>query len=244
MARISSYPLDTELVGTDYWIGSDANSSYATKNFTIASVAEYMNREATQQQALRFIYTNTVPIANGTLSFDPQGADTIAFSGITGFRLSKYDLIETTTDISDYYSTAYIGAKVLITQCDDVSNWAVFRWDSSTQVVAPGDTNFYDIVVTYQNGRNGLTANKDYFISLLTYPGAEDAYYLFTLGGNNTYTVTHGLDKFPSVSVFTGTEGSPGNEVYCDVTYVNTTQVTLTFAQPASPGFTGVVAFN
>ena len=109
--------------------------------------------------------------------------------------------------------------------------------------MAPGDTNFYDIVVTYQNGRNGLTANKDYFISLLTYPGAEDAYYLFTLGGNNTYTVTHGLDKFPSVSVFTGTEGSPGNEVYCDVTYVNTTQVTLTFAQPASPGFVGGSSF-
>ena len=79
---------------------------------------------------------------------------------------------------------------------------------------------------------------------MLTYPGAEDANYLFTLSGNNTYTVTHGLDKFPSVSVFLGTEGSPGAEVYCDVTYNNTTQVTLTFAQPASPGFTGVATFN
>ena len=33
MARISTYPLDTHLVGSDYWIGSDADSNYATKNF-------------------------------------------------------------------------------------------------------------------------------------------------------------------------------------------------------------------
>ena len=38
MARISTYPLDTHLVGSDYWIGSDADSNYATKNFTIDSL--------------------------------------------------------------------------------------------------------------------------------------------------------------------------------------------------------------
>ena len=59
MARISTYPLDTKLVGSDKWIGSDADSSFATKNFTLESVAEFMNREAVQSQALRFIYTNT-----------------------------------------------------------------------------------------------------------------------------------------------------------------------------------------
>ena len=69
MARISTYPLDTELVGSDYWIGSDANTNYATKNFTIDSVAEYMNRVATQTQALRFKYTNTIPVNSGTLIY-------------------------------------------------------------------------------------------------------------------------------------------------------------------------------
>ena len=54
MAKISTYPLDTNLVGTDYWIGSDANSNYATKNFTIDSVAEYMNRGSLQHTLSRF----------------------------------------------------------------------------------------------------------------------------------------------------------------------------------------------
>ena len=59
MAKISTYPLDTNLVGTDKWIGSDADNNFATKNFTIDSVSEYMNRVATQQQALRYVYNNT-----------------------------------------------------------------------------------------------------------------------------------------------------------------------------------------
>ena len=241
MARISTYPLDTKLVGSDKWIGSDADSSFATKNFTIDSVAEYMNREAVQSQALRFIYTNTVPIGSGSLSFDPQGADSVAFSGITGFKISKYQLIEPSTDVSGYYETGLLGADVLITQCDDLSKWAVFTWNSAT-VDASG--NFYDIGVTHKNSQNGLTANKDYFISLLTYPGTSDANFSVDVSGSNQYTVTHGLNKYPSVTVFTGTKASPGVEVFCDVDFVDTTQVTLTFAQPANPGFTGVVTFN
>ena len=240
MARISTYPLDTNLVGTDYWIGSDANSSYATKNFTIASVAEYMNREATQEQAIRFIYTNTVPVAAGSLSFATPGADTVLFSSIGTFRLSQYNLTELTTNISGFYETALIGADVLITQCDDVSKWGVFTWNSATQVPPPGDTNFYDIGLTHKNSQNGLTVNKDYFISLLTYPGTSDANFVYTLSGATTYTVTHGLNKFPSVTVFNGTTSVPGVEVYCDVSFVSENIVTLTFVNT----FTGVVTFN
>jgi len=94
MARISTYPLDTHLVGSDYWIGSDADSNYATKNFTIDSVAEYMNRVATQQQALRFKYTNTIPRTDGCF-FGADGATsapTVAYNTITGFTISKFEL--------------------------------------------------------------------------------------------------------------------------------------------------------
>ncbi len=241
MARISTYPLDTKLVGSDYWIGSDANSSYATKNFTIEAVAEFMNREAAESQAIRCIYTNTVPLISGSLSFTPQGADSVAFSGITGFKLSKYGLVGPTTDISGYYQTGLLGSQVLITQCDDLSKWGVFVWDSA--VVDSGDANFYNIIVTHKSSQNGLTANKDYFISLLTRPGESDltkAVDLDTVGAT-TYTVTHGLNKFPSVSVFTGTQSAPGPEVFCDVSYDSLNVVTLTFANAFA---NGVVTFN
>ena len=121
MAKISTYPLDTNLVGTDYWIGSDANSNYATKNFTIDSVAEYMNRVATQQQALRYVYNTTLPNLQGSLMFDPAGAATVPYSTITTFLLHRYELTNIGTDISSYYNQPLGGSDVLMTQCDDVS---------------------------------------------------------------------------------------------------------------------------
>ena len=127
MARISTYPLDTKLVGSDYWIGSDANSNLATKNFSIDSVVEYMNREATQQQALRFKYTNTIPYTDGSFyGADALLAPTVQFDTITGFTVSKFELTNLGIDISSFYANPLGGSEVLLTQCDDVSRWAVF----------------------------------------------------------------------------------------------------------------------
>ena len=75
---------------------------------------------------------------------------------------------------------------------------------------------------------------------MLTYPGTSDANYVYTLSGATSYTVTHGLNKFPSVTVFNGTQAVPGVEVYCDVSFVDANIVTLTFVNT----FTGVVTFN
>ena len=238
MAKISTYPLDTNLVGSDYWIGSDANSNYATKNFTIDSVAEYMNREATQSQLLRFKYVNTIPLTIGSLSFDPvdSGPATKDYSTITTFRLSKNDLTESSVDISSFYTSPLAGADVLITQCDDISRWGRFTWNTSTPVgVAP--VNYYDIGLTFLSGSNGLIANKDYFISLLTYPGQNDAYKVMALDGStDEYILNHNLGKFCSVTVVDAND----DEVFTNIRWNSVNQVTLNF----SINFTGQAFFN
>ena len=236
MARISTYPLDTKLVGSDYWIGSDANSNLATKNFSIDSVVEYMNREATQQQALRFKYTNTIPYTDGSFyGADAASAPTVQFDTITGFTVSKFELTNLGIDISSFYANPLGGSEVLLTQCDDVSRWAVFAWVSSTQNAT--NTNFYDIVVTYKAGSNGLIANKDYFISLLTYAGANDANFVFTLDGSaNSYIINHNLNKYPSVTIF----DANSFEVETQVVFNSLNQATLTFSLP----FEGKASFN
>lgn len=237
MAKISTYPLDTHLIGTDYWIGSDANSNYATKNFTIDSVAEYMNRVATQQQALRFKYTNTVPYTDGSFygADGATAAPTVAYNSITGFTLNKFELTNLGVDISSFYSSPLGGSEVLITQCDDVSRWAVFSWISSTQNAQ--NTSFYDIVVAYKGGNNGLIANKDYFISLLTYAGANDANFLYTLDGStNVYAIDHNLNKYPAVTIFDANNA----EVETQIVFNSLNRATLTFSLP----FTGKASFN
>lgn len=237
MAKISTYPLDTHLIGTDYWIGSDANSNYATKNFTIDSVAEYMNRVATQQQALRFKYLNTVPYTDGSFygADGATAAPTVAYNSITGFTLNKFELTNLGVDISSFYSSPLGGSEVLITQCDDVSRWAVFSWVSSTQNAQ--NTSFYDIVVAYKGGNNGLIANKDYFISLLTYAGANDANFLYTLDGStNVYAIDHNLNKYPAVTIFDANNA----EVETQIVFNSLNRATLTFSLP----FTGKASFN
>lgn len=237
MAKISTYPLDTHLIGTDYWIGSDANSNYATKNFTIDSVAEYMNRVATQQQALRFKYLNTVPYTDGSFygADGATAAPTVAYNSITGFTLNKFELTNLGIDISSFYSNPLGGSEVLITQCDDVSRWAVFSWISSTQNAQ--NSSFYDIVVAYKGGNNGLIANKDYFISLLTYAGANDANFLYTLDGStNVYSIDHNLNKYPAVTIFDANNA----EVETQIVFNSLNRATLTFSLP----FTGKASFN
>ena len=237
MAKISTYPLDTHLIGTDYWIGSDANSNYATKNFTIDSVAEYMNRVATQQQALRFKYLNTIPYTDGSFygADGATAAPNVAYNSITGFTLNKFELTNLGIDISSFYSNPLGGSEVLITQCDDVSRWAVFSWISSTQNAQ--NNSFYDIVVAYKGGNNGLIANKDYFISLLTYAGANDANFLYTLDGStNVYTIDHNLNKYPAVTIFDANNA----EVETQIVFNTLNRATLTFSLP----FTGKASFN
>jgi|TARA_A200000159_G_C7320407_1_gene338619 hypothetical protein len=237
MAKISTYPLDTHLIGSDYWIGSDADSNYATKNFTIDSVAEYMNRVATQQQALRFKYLNTVPYTDGSFygADGATAAPNVAYNSITGFTLSKFELTNLGIDISSFYSNPLGGSEVLITQCDDVSRWAVFSWISSTQNAQ--NNSYYDIVVAYKGGNNGLIANKDYFISLLTYAGANDANFLYTLDGStNVYAIDHNLNKYPAVTIFDANNA----EVETQIVFNTLNRATLTFSLP----FTGKASFN
>jgi len=236
MAKISTYPLDTNLVGTDKWIGSDADNNFATKNFTIDSVSEYMNRVATQQQALRYVYNNTLPNLQGSIMFNPAGAASVPFNGITTFLLNKFELTNLGTDISGYYSQPLGGSDVLITQCDDVAQWGVFRWNSASQDST--FTDFYNISVTYKAGNGGLIAAKDYFISLLTYAGGtNDANFVFTLDGSaSQYVITHNLAKFPAVSIV----DSNNIEVVAAITYNSINQCTLTF----SSVFTGKAFFN
>jgi hypothetical protein len=238
MARISTYPLDTNLVRSDYWIGSDANSNYATKNFSIGSVIDYINNTGVESQTLRYKYTNTVPLQPGSISFQPQGADNVNFSDITGMRLSSQELTEG-GDISSYYSTPLVGSSVLITQTDDVARYGVFKWDSAT--VVPGNTDFYDIGLTFNQGSNGLITGKDYFISLLVFPGQEDANKVMSVPPtpgaiSNSYVLQHGLNKFCSVTVVDASDVL----VMCNVTWLSVNSVRVNFEN----NFTGKVFFN
>lgn len=246
MARISTYVKDTNVVGADKWIGSDSQNNFQTKNFTAQDVANFINKTAAESQLFRYQYdminpTVSHPRPDMSITFTNGGAFNVPFSGISTFVLSAYAENQggLLIDVSTWYTSPLTGSDVLITQCDDITNWAVYKWDSSALKVGT----FYDINLTYIAGNGGLTDKKDYFISLLQYVGSsgDKNEVSALLTGNSSYIVTHSLNKFPSVSV-TLVDGSnnPTEEVECKVTYIDVDRVQLEFTS----NFTGKVVFN
>jgi len=244
MAKIASYEIDVDIVSRDKWIGSDSQNNWRTKNFTAGDVANFINVKSLENQILRYTYVNSYEGSrpSGTLSFDPNNSDYVAFSGITSFMLSKYDLYslnkDVPTDISAFYSDPLVGSDVLITQADDITQWAIYRWTASTQDAT--ETDFYDITVTYEAGSGGLTKDKDYLVSLLQYDAANavgDKTFVYTQNvASDEWVVDHNLDKFPSVTVV----DSGSSVVNGEIEYNDINQVTIRFRSP----FTGKAFFN
>ena len=69
MARISSYPFDTNITGDDAWIGTDSGNK-TTKQFTASAVARFINltgKIAIGGQ-MNFKWSNTQNGGAGTIS--------------------------------------------------------------------------------------------------------------------------------------------------------------------------------
>ena len=236
MARISTYGNATPVVAADKWIGTDSKENNATKNFTAQAVADFINKIGGQEQNLRYIYNDSNTYETGSIAFQGGGAVSVPLNGITAFNLGVFQTRSLTINIGDYISQAFLNNDILLTQTDDITNWAIYN---VTTAVLKGGNLEYQLTVTYKAGGGSLTANKDYFISLLGLAGAaSDLNKLVALPGNSlVYIIDHNLNKFPSVSVI---EGATGNQVYGDVKYNSVNQCTLTFTSLV----TGTATFN
>jgi len=233
MAKIASYPIQSVILGADKWIGTDAANADATKNFTANDVAIFLNTfNKIEVNALRYRYQNWKTGEtrnNGSISFATSDAGNPNFTSLTTFMLSQFTL-NSSVDVSSYYSVPLLNSSVLISQCDDPSSFGLFTFTSVSQDSA--EPTFYDIGLTSLVGSGSLINNKDYFISLLTYgQTAGDKNYVFTQATNaNPWVVNHGLNKYPSVSVV----NNANITVYGDVQYDSLNQVTITFADPTN----------
>jgi hypothetical protein len=234
MARIKTYSNDTVVVANDKWIGSDSQAKFATKNYTAQSVADFINEKGNQLQSLRYKYKSTPPRNPGTISFSPYKANNVPFSTITSWILSDSEL-KSPEDISTFYTSPLIGSDVLVTQCDDITQWAIYEWDSVTDV--PNEKLFSNIGLSYRTGLGGLINDEDYFISLLSYAGTGDLSFTYVQGvASTTWNIQHNLGKFPSITVI----DTANTVVTGEYTYDDINNVTLTF----SAAFAGTAYLN
>lgn len=239
MARISTYPLDTNIVGTDKWIGSDSQNLFATKNFTADAVATFINGDnKVDSNSLRYTYKDfSGTRTEGTLSFATNQGVNVDFSTVSTFMLSETQKNRPEDSLANFYTAPLKGSMVMISEAGKISNWGIFNWSQSTE--DPTELKFYDISLQYLSGPGHFETDLDYFITLLQYDTSlsndKNAVYTQSVA-SNSWVVNHGLNKYCSVNVV----NSSNIEIYADIEYTSLNTVTITFSSPQ----TGYAYFN
>ena len=226
MARISSYPFDTNITGDDAWIGTDS-SNKSTKQFTASSVARFIN--ATGKIAIggqmNFKWSNTQNGGAGTISRTGGAGSGLAFTTITQMRIST---TEQSAENVVAFLTYIIGKPILLGQGDQISQFG--HYTLASYAVDPGDANFYIANLTYIGG-NGVIAAQGTIYTIvhfdITTGGAGgDVTERQNFTAANNWVITNGTGKAtPSVTLI----DSNGEIIFGCVDYTSATQIDVTF---------------
>ena len=229
MARISTYPIDTEVVGTDMLVGTDVSTGRvgATKNFTVDSLSAYVKGKVAVAGQMRYEYTAAVEGSLGTFSLPGGGVNNKSFSGVTSLVIAVQDKTpQNVVKFLDYL----VGSDIYIGKQDDISLFGHYKVTSYT--ISGGNTNFYNLVLTFLGGNGSMQIASIYeIINFVKADAGGDLNFTFTQAAPAlVWTVNHNLGKNPSVSIVDDAD----QEVFAQVDYINNNSLTITFAAAQS----------
>ena len=223
MPRINNIGLDTDVTKDDKLLGSD--SSGATKSYTLKNVSKFFKDSNAAGIAGQFTYQyKTSGLVSGTMGVTFSSGST--FQNATSIKVSKFIYGETTNS-SENILDILSSKQVLIVDVEDQDNYAIYNSGTVTQ---DGSSDFYNISLTTPTKFNGSFTNEKFYAIISIGGGADknktfDDYFEQAQAAN-PWVVTHGLGKFPSVTVV----NRNNVEVQAKVTHNNDNQVTITFS--------------
>ena len=229
MARISTYPIDTDVNGSDILVGTDVTSGRAgsTKNFTVDSLSEYVKEQVAVAGQMLYKYTAAVEGSLGTFSLPAGGVNNKSFSAITSIVIAVQD--RTPQNVVKFLEYI-VGSDIYISKQDNISTFGHYKVTGFT--VNATNANYYDLDLTFLGG-NGALVLEEFFeiINFVKASAAGDLNFIFTQAiPSATWTVTHNFGKFPSVSIV----DTDDQEVFAQVDYIDTNSLTITFSSAQS----------
>lgn len=231
MTKIKKYIIDTEVTGSDKWIGSDGNAMNRTKNFTPIGLSNFLNKSRMIQMpnALTFKY-DTVEEgddrARGSISFQSEIGPTVNMSEIESFMIHQRT---TKGKVSVNFLQGLLNNLFLVQKSSDPDHFGVFKMTSYEQNII--ETEFYDVECNFIQGHGSIEEDEDYFVSLLQVDVLSDKHYTHNQNNaSDVWNVTHNLEKHPSVSVVLST----GQQGLADVQYINNNELTITLLSAQS----------
>jgi hypothetical protein len=238
MAIVYSYPL-FKPEGGDLLLGSkiieggeNSLPKNLTVNYSVATLTNYIIEQYAKGIAWEFVVSENEEDErpDGSLSFELYNAN-VPFQDITTIKISE------STSGGKYalqYLQALISNNISISNYSDINNFGVYKLNSL--VPDPSEPTFYNADLTFVRGNGNLANTKLYYIEASAI-GASDKNFVFNQAvPSTTWTVTHNLNKFPSVSVV----DTGGTVVIGCYTYDSDNQTTLNFTH----AFAGKAYFN
>tara|TARA_B110000285_G_C14882453_1_gene494577 strand:+ start:15 stop:722 length:708 start_codon:yes stop_codon:yes gene_type:complete len=226
MARISTYPIDTNVVGSDMLVGTDFSGGRvgATKNFTVDSLSVYIKDTIAIAGQMRYKYVAVPEAGLGNFSLPAGGVNNKSFSTITSIVIAVQD--RTPQNVVKFLEYL-VNSDIYIGEQDNISTFGHYKVTAYT--ISGSDTNFYNLTLTFLGGNGSLQLDSIYeIINFVKADAGGDLSFTFTQAvAALVWTVNHNLGKNPSVSIVTNT----GEEVYARVDYTNLNSLTITFSQ-------------
>jgi len=223
MPRINNIGLDTDVTKDDKLLGSDSGG--ATKSYTLKNVSKFFKDSNAAGIAGQFTYQyKTSGLVSGTMGITFSSGST--FQNATSIKVSKFIYGETTNS-SENILDILSSKQILIVDVEDQDNYAIYNSGTVTQ---DGSSDFYDISLTTPTKFNGSFTNEKFY-AIISIGGGADKNKIFDdyfeqAQAANPWVITHGLGKFPSVTVV----NRNNVEVQAKVTHNNDNQVTITFS--------------
>jgi hypothetical protein len=232
MARINTYKTDLDVQDLDKWIGTDSSTG-KTRNFTPQGIADNFNKTGKigigGQVPFIFYAGSANARKPGTISFPNGGGDTTAFSTVTNLVISEVS--SGNIYVLDYLNHLKDNA-IYIFNLADPNVFAIYNVNTLSQNLT--QPSFYDASVSFIEG-NGIF-KKDAVYGVVRAPEPDKKYVYIQNTPETTWTITHNLQKYPSVTIVDSSE----SVVIGEVNYTNNNQLTVTF----NGGFSGKAYLN
>ena len=226
MTKIKRYAIDTEVTGSDKWIGSDGGAMNRTKNFTPVGLSDFLNKSRMIQipNALTFKY-DTIDYgddrSSGSISFASEVGPTVSMSAIGSFMIHQRT---TKGKVSVNFLQALLNNVFLLQKASDPDHFGIFKMTSYEQNI--NEPEFYDVECNFIQGHGSIEEDEDYFVSLLQIDVLSDKHLAVNqIAALPTWTIVHNLNKFPSVTIV----DSSDNIVVGDVVYINKNELKINF---------------
>jgi hypothetical protein len=227
MASISTYSIDQILSVKDKVLGTDVVGT-TTKNYELGDIISFFNKKGLIESGASSFFYDQQPESSssrvdGTITFDPPVSSEVGFSSVSSILITHKDLAG--TSLSGYYSNL-VGSRIIIQKSGDPSKFGIYNVTASSNYQK--FTGVTEMTLTYVFGNSNLENESNYLISLLQYDylSATDKNFVFTQATPSaSWSINHGLNKFPSVTVV----DSAGTQVIGDVYHTDTDNLTITF---------------